>query len=66
MTPAEILALIEANEEAEEVLREDLKEAYAKIAIEAYFAAIEVIKTDYDNTDITAVKAEYELRILTL
>ena len=66
MTPAEILALIEANEEAEEVLREELKEAYAKIAIEAYFTAIEAIKTDFDNTDITAVKAEYNIRTLTL
>ena len=64
MTPAEILALIEENEEEEAELRVDLKEAYAKIAIESYFAAIAAIKASFDADDIDAVKAEYDIRTL--
>ena len=66
MTPTEILALIEENEEDEAALREELKEAYAKIAVDNYIAALLVIQTAYDAEDITALKAEHDIKTLSL
>ena len=64
MTPAEIQALIDANEAEEAILRSDLQEAESKLVVDNFFTQLDDIHALYDADTITAMKAQSEIETL--